>query len=106
MPPIPGFGSPNPTQGTPSATIDLTEGSQKRGPQQTVLDHFKSNKKRRTPRKKLEIVKLDDAKEDVELLKNAHHWKDHWDFQLISVWGEMKNTFNAPPKRDVSFEFL
>ena len=49
MPPIPGFGFSAPAQGTPSTTIDLTEGSLKQGPQETVIDHSKSNKKRRTP---------------------------------------------------------
>ena len=37
MPPIPGFGFSTPAQGTPSATIDLTEGSQKRGPKKPSL---------------------------------------------------------------------
>ena len=32
-PPIPGYGFTAPTQGTPSATIDLMEESPKRGPQ-------------------------------------------------------------------------
>jgi hypothetical protein len=32
MPPIPGFGFGAPAQGSPSVPIDLTEGSQKRGP--------------------------------------------------------------------------
>ena len=35
--------------------------------------------------KKTEIVKLDDVKEDVELLKNVGHRKDHWVIQLISI---------------------
>jgi hypothetical protein len=38
MPPIPGFGFGAPAQGSPSVTIDLTEGSQKRGPQGSVND--------------------------------------------------------------------
>ena len=101
MPPIPGYGFSAPAQGTPSATIDLTEESPKRGPHDPVIDHSKSIKKKRAPRKKPEIVELDDAKEDVELLKHAHHWKDHWVIQLISLRGEMQNTFNAPPKQGV-----
>ena len=106
MPPILGFGFSAPAQGTHSATIDLTEGSQKRGPQDSIIDHSNSTKKRRAPRKKPEIVELDDDKDDVGLLKNAHHWRDHWVIQLISVWGEMQNTFNAPPKQGVPLEFL
>ena len=105
MPPIPGFGFSAPAQGTPSATIDLTEGSPKRGPKETVIDLSKLAKKRRAPRKKPEIVELDDGKEDVELLRNAHHWRDHWVIQLISLRGEMQNTFNAPPKQGAPIEF-
>ena len=77
MPPLPGLGFTAPTHGTPSATFDLTEGSQKQGPQQVVTDHTKSNKKRRISQKNAEIVELDDAKDDVDLLKNVGHWKDH-----------------------------
>ena len=106
MPPIPGYGFTPPPQGTPSATIDLTEESPKRGPQDSVLDHSKSMKKKRAPRKKPDIVELDDAKDDVELLKHGHHWKDHWVIQLISLRGEMQNTFNAPPKQGVPLEFF
>ena len=103
MPPIPGYGFNAPAQGTPSATIDLTEESPKRCPQESVIDHSKAIKKK-APRKKPEIVELDDAKDDVELLKHAHHWKDHWVIQLISLRGEMQNTFNAPPKQGVPLE--
>ena len=106
MPPIPGYGFNAPAQGTPSTTIDLTEESPKRGPQDLVLDHSKSMKKKRAPRKKPDIVELDDAKEDVELLKHAHHWKDHWVIQLISLRGEMQNTFNAPPKQGVPLDLF
>lgn len=106
MPPIPGFGFGSPTQSTPSATIDLTQGSQKRGSQQSDLDHSKPNKKKRAPRKKPEIVELDDGKDDVDVLKTAHHWKDHWAIQLISLRGEMQNTFNAPPKQGIFFIFF
>ena len=103
-PPIPRYGFIAPVQGTTSATIDLTEESPKRSPQDSVLDHSKSIKKKKAPRKKPDIVELDDAKEDVDLLKHAHHWKDHWVIQLISLWGEMQNTFNAPPKQGVPLE--
>lgn len=106
IPPLPGFGFAAPVQGTPSVPIDLTVGSQKRGPQHSVIDHLKSTKKRKAPRKKPEIVELDDGKEDVELLKNAHHWRDHWVIHLISIRGEMQNTFNAPPMQGMPFEFL
>jgi hypothetical protein len=106
MPPILGFGFGAPAQSTPSAMIDLTEGSQKRGSQESIIYHFQPNKKRRAPRKKPEIVELDDAKVDVELLKNVHHWKDHWVIQLSSLRGEMQNTFNAPPKQGVPLFFF
>ena len=94
MPPIPRFGFGAPAQGTPSATTDLTEGSQKRGPQESVIDLSNSNKKRRAPRKKAEIVELDDNKDDLDLLKNSCHWKDHWVIQLVTLRGEMQNTFS------------
>ena len=71
---MPGHGFGAPTQGTSSATID----------------HSKSIKKKRAPRKKPEIIKLDDAKDDVELLKHAHHWNDHWIIQLILLRGKCK----------------
>ena len=99
MPPVPGVGFAAPAQGIPSATIDFTEGSQKRGSQECVTDQSKSNKKRRGHWKKTDIVELDDAKEEVELLKNIGHWKDHWGIQIISIWGDMLNTFSAPPKQ-------
>ena len=63
-------------------------------------------RKKRVVRKKPEIVELDD---DVDLLKTGHHWKDHWVIHLISLRGEMQNTFNSPPKQGVflfSFLFL
>jgi hypothetical protein len=105
MPPIPGFGFGAPVQSTPSAPIDLTGGSQKRGPQASVIDHSKPIKKKRAPRKKPEIIELDDAK-DVDLQKNAHHWKDHWVIQLIELRGEMQNTFNSPPKQGTTLLFF
>ena len=106
MPPIPGFGISPPAQGSPSATVDLTKESPKRGTQDSVIDHSKPIKKKRAPRKKPEIVELDDVQEDVELLKHVHHWKEHWVIQLISLRGEMQNTFNAPPKQGVPLELF
>ena len=106
MPAIPPYGFSAPPQCTPSATIDLTEESPKRGPLDSVTDHSKSIKKKRAPRKKPNIVELDDANEDVELLKHAHHWKEHWVIQLISLRGEMQNTFNALPKQGVPLPLL
>lgn len=77
MPPIPRFGFGAPVQGTPSTTTDLTEGSQKRGPQESVIDLSNTKKKRRAPRKKAEIVEFDDNKENLDILKNSCHWRDH-----------------------------
>jgi hypothetical protein len=86
-------------------TIDLTNGSQKRPSIVSGAEQSKPNKKKRAPRKKVEIVELDDMKDDVDLLKNAGHWKDHWVIQLVTLRGEMQNTFSAPPKqgKDVFF---
>ena len=50
-------------------------------------------------RKKSEIVELDDAKDKVDVVKSGGHWKDHWVMQLITIRGEMHNTFSAPPKQ-------
>ena len=83
----------------PNATIDLTEGSQNQGPEEVVTDCPKPTKKRRVAKKKVEIVELDDNKEDVDVQKTGGHWKDHWVIQLISLRGEMQNTFSAPPKQ-------
>lgn len=77
MPPILGAGLAAPIKGGLAAFIDLTRGSQKRGPKECVTDPTKPAKKRRAPRKHVHIVELDDTKDDVELLKNACHWKDH-----------------------------
>ena len=71
MPPVPGFGFGPPPQGSPSSTTDLTDGSLKRGPKESVIDLSNSAKKRRAPRKKVEIVELDDTKEDVDLQRNS-----------------------------------
>ena len=101
MPPISTLGFRPPTHGIASASIDLTEGSQKRGPQESVIGLSNSNKKRRAPRKKPEIVELDDNNDDSETLKSGCHWKDHWVIQLVTLRGEMQNTFSAPPKQGV-----
>ena len=93
MPPVPAFGFGPPAEGTPSATTDLTEGSQKKGTQESVIDLSKKIKKRRAPKKKAEVVILDNNKNDVDLLKNSCHWKDHWVIQLVTMREEMQNTF-------------
>ena len=49
----------------------------------------------------MEIVELDDTKDDLDLQKSGCHWKDHWVIQLVSLRGEMQNTFSAPPKQGV-----
>ena len=103
IPPIPGYGYGSPPKASPTTTTDLTDGSLKRGPKESVIDLSNSSKKRRAPRKKVEIVELDDTKEDVELQRNSCHWKDHWVIQLISLRGEMQNTFSAPPKQGMDF---
>ena len=99
MPHIHGMGFPPPMQGSPPPTIDLTDGSQKRGSQDCVTDQSKPTKRRRVAKKKIEVVELDDMKEDAELMKHVGPWKDHWVIQLIAVRGEMQNTFSAPPKQ-------
>jgi hypothetical protein len=70
MPPIPGMGFAPPIEGKPAASIDLTRRSQKWGSEECVTDPTKSTKKRRGP-KKMDIVELDDVKEDMELSKNV-----------------------------------
>ena len=92
-----GFAPPPPVN--PAVTIDLTDGSQKRPSIECVGEQSKPNKKKRAPRKKVDIVNLDDTKDDVELMKNAGHWKDHWVIQLVNLRGEMQNMFVAPPKQ-------
>ena len=64
-----------------------------------MTDQSKPTKRRRAAKKKIEVVELDNTKEDVELTKNVGPWKDHWVIQLIAVRGEMHNTFSAPPKQ-------
>ena len=99
MPHVHGLGFPPPVQGSPPAIIDLSDGSHKRGPQECLTNQSKPAKKRKAPKNKIEVVELDEAKEEVELLKNVGMWKDHWVIQLISIRGEMHNTFSAPPKQ-------
>lgn len=67
----------SPTHIIPNATINLTKDTQKRASQECITDQSKPSERQRGPRKKSEIVELEDAKEDVELLKSAGHWKDH-----------------------------
>ena len=99
MPHVIGIGFPPPAQANASATIDLTGESHKRGPHDCVMDQSKTVKKRRALKKKPKIVELDDAKDDVEFLKNIGPWKGHWVIQLITIRGEMQNTFSAPPSK-------
>jgi hypothetical protein len=47
----------------------------------------------------VEIVELDNTKDDVDLVRNAGHWKDHWVIQFVTIRGEMQNTFSSPPKQ-------
>ena len=75
MPPLPGVGFAPPTQGGPSATIHLTAGSHKRVSQECVTDQSRSTKKQRVLRKKTEIAKLDDVKDEVEVLKQSKSTK-------------------------------
>ena len=101
IPPIPGFGFGSPPQGSPSTTTNLTEESKKRALKESVIDLSTPPKKKRAPRKKPVIVDLDDNKCDSDPFKNSCHWKDHWVIQLITLRGEMQNTFSAPPKQGV-----
>lgn len=70
-----------------------------------MTEQSKPTKKRRVSRKNAEIVELDDVKEDVELLKNAGQWKDHWVIQLISIRGEMHDKLSATPKQGIFLLF-
>ena len=83
---------------TRTSLVDLTGMSQKQPSEDCVTEQTKPTKKRRAPCKKLEIVHLDDSKDDVDLQKNIGHWKDHWVIQLISIRSEMHSTFSAPLK--------
>ena len=85
----------------PSPTIDLTKSSQKRVTQECLTDQSKPAKKWRAPKKKIEGVELDDTKDESEGLKHVGPWKDHWVIQLITIRGEMQNTFSAPPKQGI-----
>ena len=77
MPSALGGAFASPTHIIPNATINLTKDTQKRASQECITDQSKPSERQRGPRKKSEIVELEDAKEDVELLKSAGHWKDH-----------------------------
>ena len=105
MPPLRRTGFMAPGHGYPNATIDLTDGSQNQCPEEVVTECPKPTKKRRVAKKKVEIVELDDNKEDVDVQKTGGHWKDHWVIQLISLRGEMQNTFSAPPKQGMPVSF-
>jgi hypothetical protein len=82
-------------QGATSGMADFAQASQKRSSQV----HSKPIKRKRVVRKKPEIVELDDEKDEVEVVKPAAHWKDHWVIQLISIRGEMHSIFSATPKQ-------
>ena len=99
MPHVPGMGFPPTAHGNAPPVIDLSESPQRRGSQDGVTNQSKTAKKRKIVKKKPEIVELDDGKEDVELVKNIGPWKDHWVIRLITIRGEMQNTFSAPPKQ-------
>jgi hypothetical protein len=98
MPLPPGVGFAPPVHGVGSGIADIAA-SQKRSSQECAIDQSKTNKKHRVTRKKLEIVGLDDVKDEVEVLKTPGHWKEHWVIQLINIQGEMHSTFSAPPKQ-------
>ena len=103
MPASPGPAFTSPTRVIPNATIDLTEDIKKRAPQECVTEQSNPTKRQRGKGKKPVIVDLDDAKDDVELIKTAGHWKDHRVIQLISIRGKMQNIFSAPPYQGISF---
>ena len=63
-------------------------------------------RKREPFARKLNFFDLDDAKEDVDLLKIVGHWRDHWVIQLITIRGWMQNTFSAPPKQGIRLPSL
>ena len=100
MPPIRGLGfAPPPSHSAPTTTIDLTEVHHKRSTQEGVVAPSKTIKKKRALKKKVDIIELDDAKDEVDAIKTRGHWKDHWVIQLITVRTEMHSTFFAPPKQ-------
>ena len=99
MLPLPGMGFPHAGHGSANAPVDLTDGSHKLDSPESVAEHSKSAKKRRVARKKPVIIQLDDVKEEVDVVKTAGHWKDHWVIQLITIQGEMHATFSSPPKQ-------
>lgn len=49
----------------------------------------------------MKFVELDDAKDEVDVLKSGGHWKDHWFIQLITIRGDMHRIFSAPPKQGI-----
>ena len=51
-------------------------------------------KKKRVSRKK---VKTDNAVEE----EGSHQWKVHWVIHLITLRGEMQETFSGPPKQGI-----
>ena len=106
MPHAAGLGFSPPAHGGVANPIDLSEGTHKRGLNDCVTDQPKSAKKRKALKKKPVIVELDDTKEDSEIAKNIGPWKDHWVIQLITIRGEMQNTFSAPPKQGIVFSLL
>ena len=76
--PLPlGVGFAPPVHGAGSGIAEFTVASQKRSSQECDTYQSKSIKKRRVARKKLEIVELDDVKDEVEVLNSVGHWKDH-----------------------------
>lgn len=78
MPPVAVAGFAPPPQVTLAATIDIMQGSQKNPSIECIAKQAKLNNE--VYRKKVEIVKLDNTKDNVDLMKNAMHWKDHCGF--------------------------
>ena len=101
---FPGLGTVLPPKALQSPQLISRKVHKNMAPKILALTTPSPTRKKRVVRKKPEIVELDD---DVELLKTGHHWKDHWVIHLISLPGEMQNTFNSPPKQGVFlFYFL
>ena len=110
MPPLQGVGGTPPVQGTITGHPEFAACSQRPTSQECAIDESKSTKKPRVVRKKPEIVELDNVKDEVDVVKSAGPWKDHWVIQLISIRGEMHSIFSAPPKQgddcELPFFFL
>ena len=100
MPPLHGGGLAPPVVGTVRGNAEFAACSQKPIPQECAT------KKRRVVRKKPEIVELDNVKDEMDVVKSAGPWKDHWVIQLITIRGEMNSTFSAPPKQGDVCELL